>query len=133
MAEGTLDKYRDLIAEKIAFAHLATVMPDGSPHVTPMWFDWDGTHFRFNSARGRVKVRNLERSQRVAFSILDPDNAYRYLQVRGRVVEMTEQGADDHIDLLAKKYIGKDRYPWRRPGEVRILYRVAPERTNGMG
>jgi PPOX class probable F420-dependent enzyme len=133
MAEGMLDKYRDLIAEKVAFAHLATVMPDGSPHVTPMWFDWDGTHFRFNSARGRVKVRNLERSHRVAFSILDPDNAYRYLQVRGRVVEMTEQGADAHIDLLAKKYIGKDRYPWRRPGEVRILYRVAPERTNGMG
>ena len=133
MAEETLDKYRDLIAEKVAFAHLATVMPDGSPHVTPMWFDWDGTHFRFNSARGRVKVRNLERSQRVAFSILDPDNPYRYLQVRGRVVETTEQGADGHIDLLAKKYIGKDRYPWRRPGEVRVLYRVAPERTNGMG
>src|SRR5439155_6300823 len=115
----------DLIQEKKAFAHLGTVMPDGSPHVTPMWFDFDGTHFRFNSARGRVKVRNLERSPRVAFSIMDPDNPYRYVSVRGRIVESTEQGADAHIDTLAKKYLGKDRYPWRGPGEVRVMYKVA--------
>jgi hypothetical protein len=133
MTQSQLETYRDLIGEKRAFAHLATVMPDGSPHVTPMWFDFDGSHFRFNSARGRVKVRNLAQSSRVAFSILDPDNAYRYVSVRGRVVESTEQGADNHIDVLARKYLGKDRYPWRRPGEVRVLYRVAPERVSGMG
>lgn len=133
MADKALDVYRDLIQEKKAFANLATAMADGAPHVTPMWFDWDGTHFRFNSARGRVKVRNMARSSRVAFSIMDPDNAYRYVQVRGRVVEMTEQGADQHIDTLARKYLGQDRYPWRRPGEVRIMYRVAVDRVNGMG
>jgi len=133
MADKGLDAYRDLIQEKKAFASLATVMADGSPHVTPVWFDWDGTHFRFNSARGRVKLRNIARSSRVAFSVVDPDNAYRYLQVRGRVVETTEQGADQHIDTLAKKYIGQDRYPWRRPDEVRIMYKVAPDRVSGMG
>ncbi|HSE94598.1 MAG TPA: PPOX class F420-dependent oxidoreductase [Methylomirabilota bacterium] len=133
MAEKGLDAYRDLIQKKTAFANLATVTADGAPHVTPMWFDWDGTHFRFNSARGRVKVRNMARSPRVAFSIVDPDNAYRYLQVRGHVVETTEQGADQHIDTLAKKYLGQDRYPWRRPGEVRVMYKVATDRVSGMG
>jgi PPOX class probable F420-dependent enzyme len=133
MPDKKLDAYRDLIQEKKAFANLATVTADGAPHVTPMWFDWDGSHFRFNSARGRVKVGNLARSPHVAFSIMDPDNAYRYVHVRGRVVETTEQGADQHIDTLAKKYIGQDRYPWRRPGEVRIMYRVAVDRVSGMG
>lgn len=128
-----LEKYRDLVTDKKAFAHLATVLPDGSPHVTPMWFDFDGTHFRFNSARGRVKVRNMARAPRVAFSIVDPDNAYRYVTVRGQVVEETEQGADAHIDTLARKYIGQDRYPWRGPGEVRVLYRVTVDRVSGMG
>ena len=133
MVTPALDGYKDLFLEKKAFAHLATLMADGSPHVTPMWFDFDGTHFRFNSARGRVKVRNMARTARVAFSIQDPDNAYRYVTVRGPVVETTEQGADGHIDSLAKKYLGQDRYPWRRPGEVRVTYKIAPERVSGMG
>jgi PPOX class probable F420-dependent enzyme len=129
-----LGKYRDLVTdEKKAFAHLATVLPDGSPHVTPMWFDYDGTHFRFNSARGRVKVGNMARSSRVAFSIMDPANAYRYVTVRGRVVETTEAGADGHIDALARKYLGQDRYPWRGPGEVRVMYKVQADRVSGMG
>jgi hypothetical protein len=80
-----------------------------------------------------VKVGNLARSPRVAFCVLDPDNPYRYVQVRGRVVATTDQGADQHIDTLAKKYLGQDRYPWRRPGEVRIMYRVAADRVSGMG
>jgi len=133
MAAPALDSYRDLLHQKKAFAHLATLMPDGSPHVTPMWFDFDGANFRFNSARGRVKVQNIARSSRVAFAITDPDNPYRYVAVRGRVVETTEQGADAHIDALAKKYLGQDRYPWRGPGEVRITYKIAPERVSGMG
>ena len=133
MSAETLSSYRDLLHGKKAFAHLATLMADGSPQVTPVWFDFDGTHFRFNSARGRVKDKNLARSPKVAFSIMDPDNSYRYLSVRGRVVEVTEQGADAHIDALAKKYLGQDRYPNRQAGEVRVTYRVAPERVGGMG
>ena len=125
------EQYRDLFAKK-AFAQLATVGPDGAPQVTPVWVDFDGTHVRFNTAKGRVKVRNLARNPRVALSIQDPDNPYRYVQVRGRVVETTEKGADAHIDALAKKYLGQDKYPFRQPGEVRVMYKVLPERVQGM-
>ena len=128
---AALDAYQDLFAKK-AFAHLATVGTDGAPQVTPVWVDYDGTHVRFNTAKGRVKVRNLSRNPRVALSIQDPENPYRYVQIRGRVVEATEQGADAHIDALAKKYLGQDRYPFRQPGEVRIMYKVRPERVQGM-
>jgi PPOX class probable F420-dependent enzyme len=123
---------RDLFAKK-AFAHLATVGRDGAPQSTPVWVDYDGTHVRFNTARGRVKDRNLQRNPNVALSILDPENPYRYLQVRGRVAEMTEQGADAHIDALAKKYLGQDTYPFRRPGEVRVIVKVVPEKIQSMG
>jgi PPOX class probable F420-dependent enzyme len=132
MAASVPDNFKDLF-EKKAFANLATVMPDGSPQVTPVWFDWDGSHIRVNSAKGRVKDRNMRRTPKVALAILDPDNPYRHLAVRGRVVEMTEQGADDHIDALAKKYLGQDRYPYRRPGEVRVIYVIQPERVAAMG
>ncbi|MGH7321437.1 MAG: PPOX class F420-dependent oxidoreductase [Candidatus Rokuibacteriota bacterium] len=133
MAATVPDTYKDLLTEKKAFASLATVMPDGSPQVTPVWFDFDGSHFRMNSARGRVKDRNMRRTPRVAFAILDPDNPYRHVAVRGRVVEVTEQGADAHIDALAKKYLGQDRYPYRRAGEVRVIYKIAPDKVGGMG
>ncbi len=128
---GIPEKYRDLFDKK-AFAHVATVGPDGNPHVTPVWIDYDGTHVRFNSAKGRVKVKNLERNPRVALSMQDPDNPYRYVQVRGRIVEATEKGADAHIDALAKKYLGQDKYPYRKDGEVRVTYKVLPERVGGM-
>jgi PPOX class probable F420-dependent enzyme len=131
MASG-LEKYRDIFDKK-AFAHLATVGANGKPQVTPVWCDFDGTHVRINTARGRVKDRNLKTNPRVALSILDPDNPYRYVQVQGRVAEMTEQGADAHIDALAKKYIGQDRYPYRQPGEVRVIVKIAAERVQGMG
>ena len=124
--------YRDLFDKK-SFAHIATVGRDGTPQVTPVWIDYDGTHIRFNTARGRVKTRNLERNPVVAMSVQDPENPYRYLQVKGRVVEMTEKGADAHIDALAKKYLGVDRYPGRRPGEVRVIYTVAVDRVQVMG
>jgi len=125
-------QYMDLFQKK-AFAHLATVNPDGTPQVTPVWVDYDGTHIRINSAKGRVKDKNLRRNPKVALSIMDPDNPYRYLRVSGRVVEVTEQGADQHIDGLAKKFLGKDRYPWRGPGEVRVLYKILPEKAGGQG
>jgi PPOX class probable F420-dependent enzyme len=126
------DNYRDLFQKK-AFAHLATIGADGSPQVTPVWVDFDGTHIRFNTARGRVKDKNLRRNPRVALSVQDPDNPYRYMQVRGRVAEITEQGADAHIDALAKKYMNQDKYPYRRPGEVRVLYRILPEKIHTLG
>jgi PPOX class probable F420-dependent enzyme len=126
------DKYLDLF-QKRAFANLATLMPDGTPQVTPVWIDFDGTHVLVNSARGRQKDKNMQRNAAVAMSILDPDNPYRYLEVRGRVAEITEHGADDHIDKMAKKYMGKDKYPYRRQGEQRVIYKIAPTRTTQMG
>ena len=126
------ESHADLL-KKPAFAYLATVNADGSPQVTPVWVDSDGTHVIVNTARGRVKTKNLARDARVALSISDPENPYRYLGVQGRVVETTEAGADAHIDKMAKKYLGKDKYPFRAPGEVRVMFKIAPEKvhTNG--
>ena len=127
-----LRKYADLLADGLkALAHLGTVMPNGAPQVTPVWFDYDGTFIRVNSARGRVKDRNMRRNPAVAVSIVDPGNMYRYVSIRGRVAEITEHGGDAHIDKLTKKYLGQDRYPYRRPGEVRVIYKIAPERVGG--
>ena len=126
------DKYLDLVKDKKAFAHLATLMPDGTPQVTPVWFDYVNGILRVNTAKGRVKARNMANGAPVALSIMDPDNAYRYLQVRGRVKRMTEQGADAHIDSLAKKYLGKDKYPCAQPGEVRVMYEITPAHAHGM-
>jgi PPOX class probable F420-dependent enzyme len=121
-------KYLDLF-QKRAFAQLATLMPDGSPHVSPVWCDYDGEHVVINSAKGRVKDRNMRRDPRVGLDIVDPDNPYRHLSIRGRVVNIDEQGADEHIDKLAKKYLGQDRYPRRAPGEVRVIYKIEAEHT----
>ena len=129
---SNLDTYRDIFDKK-AFAHIATVGKDGTPQVTPVWLDFDNGLIRFNTARGRVKERNLRANPNVALSIQDPDNPYRYVQVRGRVAELTEQGADAHIDALAKKYLGQDRYPFRQPGEVRVMVKIRPERVQSMG
>ena len=127
-----LKKYGDLLGDSHkAFAHLGTTMADGSPQVTPVWFDYDGTFIKVNSAKGRVKDRNMRRNPAVALSIIDPGNPYRYVSVRGRVAEITEHGGDAHIDRLAKKYLGQDRYPYRRTGEVRVIYKIAPEHVGG--
>jgi PPOX class probable F420-dependent enzyme len=124
--------HADLLS-KPAFANLATLNPDGSPQVTPVWVDFDGSHVIVNTARGRVKAKNLAHEPRVALSIADPENPYRYLGLQGRVVEMTEKGGDAHIDKMAKKYLGKDSYPFRKAGEVRIIVKIAPDKvhTNG--
>jgi PPOX class probable F420-dependent enzyme len=121
------DNFLDLFQKK-AFAQLATMMPDGSPQVTPVWCDFDGQNVLINSAKGRVKDKNMRRNPVVAISIQDPDNPYRHLSIKGKVVDITEDGADAHIDKLAKKYTGKDVYPNRRPGEVRVIYRIQPEK-----
>jgi PPOX class probable F420-dependent enzyme len=127
------DKYRDLLETKKAFASLATLMPDGSPQVTPVWFDYRGVIVRVNTAKGRVKARNLKPGARVALAIVDPDNPYRYLQIRGRVRDVTEQGANQHIDSLAQKYLGRDKYPYAKPGEVRIMAEIEPMSASGSG
>ena len=132
MSDTIPEKYLDLFSKR-AFGSLSTLMPDGTPQVTPVWVDYDGGYVLFNSARGRQKDRNLRRDPRLALAILDPDNPYRYIEVRGRVIDVTEQGADDHIDRLAKKYLGADKYPLRRPGEVRLIYKVQVERVRSQG
>jgi PPOX class probable F420-dependent enzyme len=132
MSQVIPENYADLFQKK-AFANLATVMPDGTPQVTPVWVDFDGKHVIVNSARGRRKDKNMSQNSSVALSIMDPDNPYRYLEVRGRVAEITEEGADQHIDTMAKKYMGLDKYPYRQPGEVRVMYKIEPKRTSQMG
>jgi PPOX class probable F420-dependent enzyme len=132
MAAAIPEKYKDLFDKK-AFANLATVMPDGTPQVTPVWVDFDGSHVLVNSARGRQKDKNMKQNSTVALSILDPDNPYRYLEVRGNVAEITEDGAAQHIDKMAKKYMGVDKYPYAREGEVRVLYKIEPTHFTFMG
>ena len=126
------EKYLDLFNKK-AFGQLATLMPDGSPQVSPVWVDYDGRHILINSAKGRVKDKNMRRDPRVGLDLIDPENPYRHLSVRGRVVDITEQGADAHIDKLAKKYLGVDKYPYRQPSETRVIYKIQPEHTTTMG
>ena len=129
---GIPDSHADLLKKK-AFANLATLNPDGSPQVSPVWVDSDGTNILFNTAKGRVKTKNLEREKRVALTIVDPENPYRYVGIQGRVTGMTESGADDHIDKMAMKYMGKEKYPFRAPGEVRVIVTIAPDKVFSMG
>lgn len=132
MAQAIPEKYMDLFKKK-AFGNLGTLMPDGSPQVTPVWIDYDGKHVIFNSALGRVKDKNIRRDPRVSISVVDPDNPYRHLDIRGKVVEITQNGADDSINKLSQKYLGNPVYPYRQPGEVRVLYKVQPEKVGVMG
>ncbi len=132
MAKKIPEEYLDLFKQP-AFANLATLMPDGSPQVTPVWCDFDGERVIVNTAKGRVKDRNMRLNPHVALAILDPKNPYRYLEIRGKVTEITETGADDHINRMAKKYMNVETYPYRSPGEVRVLYKITPERFSSMG
>ena len=125
------DNFKDLFKKK-AFAHLATLMTDGTPHVSPVWCELDGNDVVLNTAKGRVKEKNMRRNKHVALSIQDPENPYRYIGVRGEVVEITETGADAYIDNLAKKYTG-DVYKKRQPGEVRVTYKIRPDRIFTQG
>jgi PPOX class probable F420-dependent enzyme len=131
MSNTIPENMRDLFTKR-ALAHLATLMPDGGPQVTPVWCDFDGRYVRVNTAIGRQKDKNLVRDGRVALSITDPDNPYRYLEVRGRIIERTQTGADAHIDSLSQKYLGQP-YPYRSAGEKRVMYRINPEHVTFMG
>ncbi len=127
------DIFLDLLQQKKALAHLATVMPDGSPQNTPVWFDYTNGKIRVNSTRGRTKVRNMHEGAKVALSILDPDNVNRYVQLRGTVTRATEDGAHAHIDSLARKYLGVDKNPYYRPNEVRVLFEITIDSVQGLG
>ena len=127
MADILSAKARQLIARPV-LASLTTLGADGSPQVTPLWIDLDGDDLLFNTAQGRVKARHMEKDPRVAVSVIDPDDPYNVVVVRGTVVQVTTEGADAGIDRLAKKYMGVDEYPMRQPGEVRISVRIRTDR-----
>ena len=123
MPDVLSDKARQLIARPV-LASLTTLYANGSPQATPLWVDLDGDDLLFNTAEGRVKARNVHRDPRVAVSVIDPDDPYNVVALRGTVVDITTDGADAHIDSLAQKYLGVDTYPMRSDGEVRIKVRV---------
>jgi PPOX class probable F420-dependent enzyme len=126
------EAFRDILDKK-TLVHLATTGRDGSPQVSPVWVDREGDTIIVNSAKGRVKDRNMRSHAQVALSATDPDNPYRALMIQGRVVKITEDGADAHIDKMAKKYLGQDKYPFRSPTEVRVKYYIEPLKVATMG
>src|SRR5439155_25851461 len=129
---GTLkEKQAQLLLDK-NFASIATVNADGSPHVTPVWVDWDGEAVLVNTLRGRVKERNIARHPRVEILVYNLENPYQYVRVSGDA-ELVEENAEEHIDTLTKKYMGEDRYPWRAPGDTRVIVRVRPDRVSDQG
>lgn len=128
------ETHLDLLTdEKKSFLILATLMSDGAPQVTPVWFNTSDEYILINSAKGRIKDRNMRSRPRVALCIQDPLNPYRYLQIRGQVVEFTTDGADDHIDALSFKYRGEHKYPFRQPGEQRVKYKIRIEKVDAHG
>ena len=133
MTVTTIPASHSDILETKALAHIATIGPHGEPQNNPVWFDWDGTHLLFSQTKGRQKYHNLERDPRVAISIVDPQNPYRYLEIRGRLVRVDEDPNLDFINRMAKKYMGKDKYPWHQPGDERVVMVVEPEHTTKMG
>lgn len=124
--------HADLL-DSTALAHVATIGPDGSPQNNPVWFGWDGTHVLFSQTTGRQKYRNLKKAPKVALSIVDDENAYRYLEVRGEVVEIVDDPGNAFINSMAKKYLGQDVYPWHREGDHRVVVKVLPTATSQMG
>jgi PPOX class probable F420-dependent enzyme len=116
-----------------AFCQLATLMPDGSPHIAQVWVETDGEHVLINTIEGSQKEKNARRDPRVAVNVVDPTNAWRIAMVRGRVVEVTTEGAVEQIDRLAKKYLGQDTYPFHRPDRTRTTVKVSPEKINAIG
>lgn len=125
------ESHADLLSQPL-FGHLATINSDGSPQVTPVWFKFENGRLIVNSAKGRLKDRNMRRNPNVAMSVIDPKNSYRYLEVRGKVTEITQEGADATIDELSERYLGK-KYPFRQPGEERVTYVIEPSKFTSMG
>ncbi|CAN5912143.1 PPOX class F420-dependent oxidoreductase [soil metagenome] len=126
------EDYRDLL-ETTALIHVATIGPGGEPQSNPVWFDWDGEHIKFSQTKTRQKYKNVGREPRIAVSVVDPENPYRYLEVRGEVTEVEEDPDNDFINAMAKKYLGMDEYPYYQPGDERVVLYVKPEHTTQMG
>lgn len=124
--------YLDLLSST-ALVHVATIGPDGAPQNNPVWFGWDGTHVLFSQTTGRQKYRNLKASPKVALSIVDPANPYRYLEIRGTVAEIVDDVNNAFIDSMAQKYLGQAQYPWHQPGDHRVIVKVLPTKTSQMG
>ncbi len=128
------ESHVDLLSDdKKAFAFLGTLTANGKIQVTPVWFNTSGDYFLVNTARGRQKDKNMSARPDVTLCISDPDDPYRYLQVRGRVVDSTEEGANAHIDALEHKYTGHAKYRGYKPGMVRVTYKIAPEKVDAHG
>lgn len=132
MSDSIAGRSRELLRAK-NFAHVATIAPDGTPHVAVVWVGVDGDDVLLNSAEGRVWPRNLRRDPRVVVTVVNHDNSYEYVAIRGEAVEITPDGADEHIDALAKKYLDEDEYPFRKEGEVRLKIRVRPDKVTLRG
>jgi len=126
------ESHRDILDKK-GFAHVATIGPDGEPQSSPVWYGWDGQHFLFSQTKTRQKYRNVQRDPRIAVSVVDPDNPYRYLEIRGTVDGIDDDEGNAFINSMAKKYLDKDVYPWPQPGDERIVVRVKPGHTTSMG
>ena len=124
--------HADLLDSK-ALAHVATIGPDGAPQNNPVWFGWDGTHVLFSQTTGRQKYRNLQGEPRVALAIVDAENPYRYLEIRGVVAEIVDDEGNAFIDSMAQKYIDQPQYPWHQPGDHRVIVKVLPGSTTQMG
>ena len=124
--------YEDIL-ESTAHAHVATIGPHGEPQNNPVWFDWNGEHVKFSQTKTRQKYQNLNRDRRIALSIVDPENLYRCLEIRGEVVRIEEDPNIDFISAMAKKYLGLDKYPYHQPGDERVVIFVRPEHTTQMG
>lgn len=132
MAASIPENYMALFSKPV-FGFLTTLMPDGSPQTQPVWVDYEHGSVIVNSALGRQKDKNMRRDPRVAITLMDPENPYRYLEIRGKVTNITQDGAETHIDKMAKKYLGKDKYPFAQPGEQRVLYTIEPVKIHTMG
>jgi PPOX class probable F420-dependent enzyme len=132
MAVTLTDEQRKLLDAK-NFAHIATIDPSGNPQVTPVWIEYDGTHVLFNTEEKRAKTKHMRENPRIAICVSNAENPYHYIEIRGNVVEITTEGADAMIDRLAMKYMGKEKYPFNKPDDVRVVVKVAPEKVLGMG
>ena len=132
MPQSIEGRARELL-EAPNFAMLGSLRKDGTPQVNPVWVDVDDGQVRVNSAEGRAWPANVRRDPRVTLTVPNQENPYEYVTIRGRVVEDTHEGADAHIDQLAKKYLGVDTYPYRAEGEQRIIFRIEPERVTYQG
>jgi PPOX class probable F420-dependent enzyme len=128
MAEKIPSNALDLF-QKPALAHVATIMPDGTPQVTPVWVSYDGENVLINTGRGRQKELNLRKHPQVGLDIVDPSNPFHWVSVRGHVAEITEHGANEHINQLSKKYTGNDQYQGFSPTETRVIIKIVPDRV----